>query len=59
MEPIQLIHHISAKVAEANEKLQFYRDVLGLHLVKQTVNFVDNGTYHLYFANEDVTTEQS
>lgn len=52
MEPIQRIHHISATVADANENLQFYRDVLGLRLVKKTVNFEDNGTYHLYFANE-------
>lgn len=52
MKPIQRIHHISATVADANENLQFYRDVLGLRLVKKTVNFEDNGTYHLYFANE-------
>ena len=53
MEPIQRIHHISATVGDPNENLQFYRDVLGLRLVKKTVNFEDNGTYHLYFANED------
>ncbi len=53
MEPIQRIHHISATVADANENLQFYRDVLKLRLVKKTVNFEDNGTYHLYFANKD------
>lgn len=52
MKPIQRIHHISATVGDANENLQFYRDVLGLRLVKKTVNFEDNGTYHLYFANE-------
>ena len=52
MEPIQRIHHISATVGDANENLQFYRDILGLRLVKKTVNFEDNETYHLYFANE-------
>lgn len=52
MKPIQRIHHISATVGDANENLQFYRDILGLRLVKKTVNFEDNGTYHLYFANE-------
>lgn len=30
----------------------FYRDILGLRLVKKIVNFEDTGTYHLYFANE-------
>lgn len=54
MEPIQRIHHISAKVGDPNENLHFYRDVLGLRLIKQTVNFDDEGTYHLYFANENV-----
>lgn len=53
MEPIQRIHHISATVGDPNQNLQFYRDVLGLRLVKKTVAFEDNGTYHLYFANED------
>lgn len=54
MEPIQRIHHISATVGDPNETLQFYRDVLKLRLVKQTVNFDDEGTYHLYFANQNV-----
>ena len=31
---------------------RFYAGVLGLRLVKQTVNFDDPGTYHLYFGNE-------
>lgn len=53
MKPIQRIHHISATVGDPNENLAFYRDVLGLRLVKQTVNFEDNGTYHLYFANQE------
>ena len=52
MEPIQRIHHVSATVADANATLRFYRDILGLRLVKKTVNFEDNGTYHLYFANK-------
>lgn len=52
MKPIKRIHHISATVADPNENLHFYRDILGLRLVKQTVNFEDDGTYHLYFANQ-------
>jgi glyoxalase family protein len=34
------------------ENLEFYRDVLGLRLVKLTVNFDDPGTYHFYFGDE-------
>lgn len=54
MKPIQRIHHISATVADPNENLYFYRDVLGLRLVKQTINFENKAMYHLYFANEQV-----
>lgn len=54
MEPIQRIHHISATVGDPNENLQFYRDILQMRLIKQTVNFDDDNTYHLYFANEEV-----
>lgn len=39
MENIKRIHHISAIVGDAQENLDFYRDVLGLELIKQTVNF--------------------
>lgn len=55
MKPIQRIHHISAIVGDPNENLRFYRDVLGLRLIKQTVNFDDPSVYHLYFADYDVT----
>lgn len=51
MKPIQRIHHISVTVGDPNENLEFYRDILKLRLVKQTVNFEDKNTYHLYFAN--------
>lgn len=46
------IHHISAIVGHPQENIDFYAGVLGLRLVKQTVNFDDPGTYHLYFGNE-------
>lgn len=46
------IHHISAIVGHPQENLDFYTKVLGLRLIKQTVNFDDPKTYHLYFANE-------
>ena len=51
MQPIQQIHHISAIVGDPQENVDFYREVLGLRLVKQTVNFDDPYTYHLYYSN--------
>ncbi|WP_075619120.1 ring-cleaving dioxygenase [Paenisporosarcina indica] len=45
------IHHISAIVGHPQENIDFYAGVLGLRLVKQTVNFDDPGTYHLYFGD--------
>lgn len=46
------IHHISAIVGHPQENIDFYSGVLGLRLVKQTVNFDDPGTYHLYFGDK-------
>ncbi|HSP21049.1 MAG TPA: ring-cleaving dioxygenase [Planococcus sp. (in: firmicutes)] len=45
------IHHITAIVGDAQENADFYAGVLGLRLVKRTINFDDPGTYHLYFGN--------
>lgn len=55
MEPIKRIHHITAIVGDPNQNLKFYRDVLGLRLIKQTVNFDDPGVYHLYFGDHNET----
>lgn len=46
------IHHISAIVGHPQENVDFYAGVLGLRLVKKTVNFDDPGTYHFYFGTE-------
>ncbi|MGP7818196.1 ring-cleaving dioxygenase [Niallia sp. 01092] len=46
------IHHITAIVGHPQENVDFYAGVLGLRLVKQTVNFDDPKTYHLYFGND-------
>lgn len=46
------IHHITAIVADPQENVDFYASVLGLRLVKKTVNFDDPETYHLYFGDE-------
>lgn len=52
MEAIKRIHHISAIVGNAQQNVDFYRNILGLHLIKQTVNFDDPGVYHLYFSHD-------
>lgn len=46
------IHHITAIVGHPQENVDFYAGVLGLRLVKKTINFDDPGTYHLYFGDE-------
>ena len=48
----QGFHHVTMVAADARRTLAFYRDVLGLGLVKQTVNFDDPGSWHLYFGGE-------
>lgn len=47
------IHHVTAISGPARRNLDFYSRVLGLRLVKKTVNFDDPGTYHLYFGDAD------
>ena len=49
------IHHITAIAGDPQRNLDFYTTVLGLRLVKLTVNFDDPGTYHFYFGNEKGT----
>lgn len=46
------LHHITLVCANAQRTIDFYTGVLGLRLVKKTVNFDDPGSYHLYFGNE-------
>lgn len=45
------IHHISLICANAQRTKDFYTQILGQRLVKQTVNFDDPSSYHLYFGN--------
>lgn len=49
---IQGLHHITLVSADAQRTVDFYTRTLGLRLVKQTVNFDDPGSYHLYFGDE-------
>lgn len=51
-QPISGIHHVTAIASDPQRNLDFYTQVLGLRLVKRTVNFDDPGTYHFYFADE-------
>jgi glyoxalase family protein len=46
------LHHVTAISSDPQQTLDFYTQVLGLRLVKVTVNFDDPGTYHLYFGDE-------
>ncbi len=45
------LHHVTAIASDPQRNLDFYAGVLGLRLVKRTVNFDDPGTYHFYFAD--------
>jgi glyoxalase family protein len=46
------LHHITAIAGSAKTNYDFYTRVLGLRLIKKTVNFDDPKTYHLYYGDE-------
>jgi glyoxalase family protein len=50
---LQGIHHITAITADAQANVDFYAGLLGLRMVKKTVNFDLPDVYHLYFADEE------
>lgn len=45
------IHHVTAIAGAPQRNLDFYAGILGLRLIKKTVNFDDPGTYHLYYGD--------
>lgn len=45
------IHHVTAMAGDPVANVSFYTQVLGLRLIKRTVNFDDPSTYHLYFGD--------
>jgi glyoxalase family protein len=47
------IHHITAITADAPGNVEFYTGVLGLRMVKKTVNQDDPTVYHLFYGDED------
>jgi glyoxalase family protein len=53
MKPQNGIHHISAITADATKNVLFYTGVMGLRLVKKTVNQDNPSVYHLFYADED------
>ena len=50
--PIQGLHHVTATVDDAQADLDFCLGVLGMRLVKKTVNFDNHGVYHFYYGTE-------
>lgn len=52
MSDILGIHHVTAIASDPQRNVDFYSGLLGLRLVKRTVNFDDPQTYHLYYGDE-------
>ncbi len=46
------LHHVTATVGDAQADLDFCLDLLGLRLVKKTVNFDNHDVYHFYYGDE-------
>jgi len=46
------IHHVTALVGNAQKNIDFYAGILGLRLVKKTVNFDAPEVYHFYYGDE-------
>jgi len=53
--PILGLHHVTATVDSAQADLDFYIELLGLRLVKKTVNFDNHHVYHFYYGDEHGT----
>src|SRR5690242_17934405 len=52
MSDILGIHHVTAIASDPQRNVDFYAGMLGLRLVKRTVNFDDPETYHFYYGDE-------
>ncbi len=53
MHSVRGVHHITAIAGPAQENLDFYAGVLGMRLVKKSINQDDPGTYHLFYADAE------
>jgi glyoxalase family protein len=47
------IHHVTALAGDAQKNIDFYRGILGLRMVKKTVNFDAPEVYHFYYGDEE------
>lgn len=47
------LHHVTALASNAQATVDFYAGILGLRLVKKTINFDATDVYHLYYGNEN------
>jgi catechol 2,3-dioxygenase-like lactoylglutathione lyase family enzyme len=47
------LHHVTIICSDVERSLDFYRNLLGMRLVKQTVNEDDRGARHLFFGDEE------
>jgi glyoxalase family protein len=52
LQPLKGIHHVSAITGDAKGNYEFYTKVLGMRLVKKTINQDDPSVYHLFYADE-------
>src|ERR1700748_1759514 len=46
------MHHLTMITGDAERNVEFYADILGLRMVKKTVNFDQPDAYHLYFGDQ-------
>jgi glyoxalase family protein len=53
MRSVTGLHHVTAIAGPAQENVDFYAGVLGMRLVKKSVNQDDPGTYHLFYADAE------
>jgi catechol 2,3-dioxygenase-like lactoylglutathione lyase family enzyme len=53
MSPVHGIHHVTAISGHAQQNFEFYTEVLGLRLVKRSVNQDVPDTYHLFYADAE------
>jgi glyoxalase family protein len=53
MQTVRGLHHVTAIAGPAQENLDFYAGILGMRLVKKSVNQDDPGTYHLFYADAE------
>ena len=53
MQSVRGLHHVTAIAGPAQENLDFYAGVLGMRLVKKSVNQDDPGIYHLFYADAE------